>query len=407
MTTYPRGSGFETKFMVAGVRYSGHHATREDGEAWELESRARIKKGLPVIPAEDTPTGSRAGKVKDLEALVEHCRKIRWSSTRHGASALKNAELFRDWAGPKLSLLDAFTPAKIDEYVLWRQTEKRNSGPTLNRHISAVSVLRTMARKFDNRIPLFDLPWQPERPGRLRFYTPEEETEILGTLLTWGLPEFADLFIFLVDTGARLEEAETYARRGGDTFPKLLWSDIRGNAITFEDTKTGFPRTVYGTDRVMGVLKRMKARPDTPHGPFEWVRRRRLRTVWDRLRGNIEWMGRDTVIHTFRHTCASRLVQRGVDLYRVMKWMGHKNINTTMRYAKLRPLDMEALASVLANHTQKEPRPCPPSLEPSLPSSFFSGVYTLSGDIPVGFGSWGLPSPSTPSSSSQPFLPCE
>lgn len=399
MTTYPRGTGFETKFMVGGVRYSGHHQTREDGEAWELESRARLKKGRPVIPADETATGSRAGKVTDLGALVEHCTKIRWASQKAGFTAIKNAELFRDWAGPKLSLPEAFTAAKIDEYVLWRKTEKKNSGDTLNRHISAISVLRATARKFDDRITLFELPWQPSNPGRLRFYTEEEETEMFGTLLTWGMSEYVDLFTFLTDTGARLEEAETYAVRKGGKFPKLLWGDIRGTAITFEDTKTGLPRTVYATPRVMAALARMKARPDTPHGPFEWVRRRRLRDVWDDLRGQIAWMGRDTVVHTFRHTCASRLVQRGVDLYRVMRWMGHKDINTTMRYAKLRPMDMEALADVLASREKPE-ETCKPSSEPFSPSPSFSVGFTLSSDIPVGFGSWGPQSPLTPFSSS-------
>jgi integrase len=363
MTTYPRGTGFETKFMVKGERYSGHHPTKEEGEAWELEQRARLKKGLPVVPADETAGSTTAGKVRDLGALVEHCDKIRWAKQKAGHTQIKNAELFRDWAGPKLSLAEAFTAAKIDDYVLYRQSEKRNAGGTLNRHLSTISVMRGVARKFDTNIPLFELPWQPEGAGRVRFYSEEEEVMIFGTLLTWGLPEYTDLFTFLTDTGARLEEAETYAVRKGEKFPKLLWSDIRGRAITFEDTKTGLPRTVYATDRVMTVLARMKARPDTHHGPFEWLKRRQMYKVWGQLRDAIDWMGEDTVIHTFRHTCASRLVQRGVDLYRVMKWMGHKDIKTTMRYAKLRPTDMEALADILAQHTQT--KPLPPSLVPS------------------------------------------
>ena len=36
-----------------------------------------------------------------------------------------------------------------------------------------------------------------------------------------------------------------------------------------------------------------------------------------------------------RHTTASRLVQRGVDIYVVKEIMGHKDIKTTMQYAKL------------------------------------------------------------------------
>ncbi len=43
------------------------------------------------------------------------------------------------------------------------------------------------------------------------------------------------------------------------------------------------------------------------------------------------------------HTCASRLVQRGVPLKVVQEWMGHKAINMTMRYAHLAPANLLAL----------------------------------------------------------------
>ena len=36
-----------------------------------------------------------------------------------------------------------------------------------------------------------------------------------------------------------------------------------------------------------------------------------------------------------RHTCASRLLQRGANLVVVKEWLGHAKIKTTMRYAHL------------------------------------------------------------------------
>lgn len=360
MTTYPRGAGYETKFMVSGERYVNTHKTKEEGEAWELEQRSRIKRGLPVLTGADDASSSKAHKIRTLEDLVEHVHKVRWAMRNAGHAAKKNADLFRDWAGPKANLGDTLTTEKIEEYMLHRRA-LGNSPATLNRHLSTISTLisSAVALKAPNVSPVM-IPWQKEGKGRLRFYSPEEETMILGTLIQWGQTAWADFFIFLMDTGARLEEAETFGRKDpvtGKARDKLQWRDIRGNAITFEDTKTGTPRTIYATPRVMEVLKRMKARDDTPHGPFEWVSRRRLRTIWDELRAEHKWMGRDTVIHTFRHSCASRLVQAGVDLYRVMRWMGHTDINTTMRYAKLRPIDMEQLTGVLANYGQGD-KPC-------------------------------------------------
>mgnify|MGYP003560658932 FL=1 len=41
--------------------------------------------------------------------------------------------------------------------------------------------------------------------------------------------------------------------------------------------------------------------------------------------------------HTFRHTFASLLVQKGVGIYLVKKLMNHHSIHSTMRYAKFSP----------------------------------------------------------------------
>uniref|UniRef100_UPI003FEEC88A tyrosine-type recombinase/integrase n=1 Tax=Segatella copri TaxID=165179 RepID=UPI003FEEC88A len=40
-------------------------------------------------------------------------------------------------------------------------------------------------------------------------------------------------------------------------------------------------------------------------------------------------------MHCTRHTCATLLLTQGTDLYTIMRYLGHQNINTTQRYAHI------------------------------------------------------------------------
>lgn len=44
-------------------------------------------------------------------------------------------------------------------------------------------------------------------------------------------------------------------------------------------------------------------------------------------------------LHTLRHTFASHLVMKGVSIFKVSQWLGHRSVNTTMIYAHLAPQD--------------------------------------------------------------------
>jgi integrase len=53
------------------------------------------------------------------------------------------------------------------------------------------------------------------------------------------------------------------------------------------------------------------------------------------------------IIHALRHTCASRLVNAGIDLYVVKEWLGHSSIQVTERYAHLNPVKLVHAATML------------------------------------------------------------
>lgn len=84
--------------------------------------------------------------------------------------------------------------------------------------------------------------------------------------------------------------------------------------------------------------------------------------VWARA---VEKSGVAGTPHCMRHTAASRLVQRRVDLYRVRDLLGHKSIKTTEQYAHLAPDYHDAIEAAwrgpLVDHEApgKAPEGCP------------------------------------------------
>lgn len=70
-----------------------------------------------------------------------------------------------------------------------------------------------------------------------------------------------------------------------------------------------------------------------------------MRDRWETMREAINL--NDVTPHVLRHTCCTRLVLGGVDVKRVMEWMGHDAIVTTMRYMQIKPTSLEEIVHIL------------------------------------------------------------
>lgn len=344
MAVRSRGSRFQADFKLPGwPRVRETFTSHAEATAYEMTCKAAHAIGKPIPQAGSGTAG--ASKVMTIFDLIEHCTRKRWGKldSKHADIAPMLAHLFAKWVGPKVPVEEALTDAKLLEYVEYRETVERNAGSTINRHMAILSVLAKEAARLKLIDTKPELPRRKESQPRLRVYSEAEETLILDTLTQWSDDDHHDLLVFLADTGCRL----------GETC-KLTWVDFKeANGrlhIVLEGsiTKNSTQRVLTATPRVKVALARMREKYSHLAGPFTWVRARRLRTVWDRLREHLPWMDKHTVIHTYRHTCLSRLVQRGADLYRVQIWAGHKDIKMTQRYAKFAPKQLGELADLLS-----------------------------------------------------------
>jgi site-specific recombinase XerD len=74
----------------------------------------------------------------------------------------------------------------------------------------------------------------------------------------------------------------------------------------------------------------------------------RFRAIWNEAKLEVGLGYDDQVVpHVLRHTCASRLVQGGIDIRRVQMWLGHQTLQMTMRYAHLATADLDRCVAVL------------------------------------------------------------
>lgn len=338
MAVREKGHTWYVDFMLAKQRVREFGFTDpSEARAWELEARAAIERGKPLPPGPSAARPApRSKALSNIQELHAHVVKIRWASMRSDKSE-RNSLQFVQWVGPLVSVKEALAPVTIHDFVEHLQDEHQSSSGTINRKLASISRLAKTARSLSLIDSIPELPWQKEGQGRIRWFTPEEEAQILRLLALWGEEEERDLFIFLADTGARLGEAF-----------KLRWPDIaRGDrSATFWETKAGNSRTVPLTERARQAVARRRADRTTAAGPFSEVNRWALRSLWLRLRSNLPFL-ESAVIHTYRHTCASRLVQNGVDITRVKTWMGHKAIQTTLRYAHLAPKHLDDVLRAL------------------------------------------------------------
>jgi integrase len=322
-----------------------------EAEAFLLKAQANARLGKPIEDVKEAVEIANGGGGMTIQELFEKVNKKRWTGNAmvkmgkgkyDSNGSIGNARRYVQWCGPKMPVAEALTEEKVAAFVEYcHDKPSPNSGSTLNRYIAALKILSTEAYKLKQLTAVPELPSFPEGQCRMRFFTTEEEKLIQHVTRQWGHDDIADWFAFLCDTGCRAGEAN-----------KVRWEAFQNGRVYLDGTitKNSTPRDLALTPRALAVVKRMRERNPHLHGPFAWTGSdtKRVRNLWGRLRGHFDWMGPDTVMYTFRHTCASWLVQRGVDLARVQIWMGHKNISMTQRYAKFAPKNMDELAAVLA-----------------------------------------------------------
>jgi integrase len=269
--------------------------------------------------------------------MKEHAVKREQSTQMRYVSTLKHLNrYFKD-----MQLAD-ITPKTISAYMNMRRREAA-SVATINRELAMLSKAFNLAVKqweWCHTNPCSRIQREPENNRIDRWLTPDEEKRLLKGAQGYLNGQLYEIIVLALNTGMRQGELLSLKWKDVDWFRKT---------VTVRKTKNKDPKILPLNQTAYDLLLR-KSKVASISG-YVFATGRSTRTSrWNLTREFKNALKKAGIshfrFHDLRHTFATRLVQNGSDLYAVAKLLGHRDINTTQRYAHHYP---ESLRSHVEN----------------------------------------------------------
>ena len=242
-------------------------------------------------------------------------------------------------------LLHEVSPIDIEKFKS-AKLEKGNTKSTVNRYLAILKRMFNIAIEWgyakDN--PVKRVKFYPEKDNlRERILTEIEEDRLLDA----SSEHLRPILVVALNTGMRRGE-----------ILNLKWEqiDLEAKEIRVKSTKSGKSRVVDVNSLLVDELEKLKKesrgsqhiflnpRTGKPYG--------KLQTSFDGAcrRAGIKGLR----FHDLRHTFASRLVERGVDLIRVKDLLGHSSVKVTERYTHANREERKKAVELLCRKPPKE-----------------------------------------------------
>jgi integrase len=234
--------------------------------------------------------------------------------------------------------VNKITRPLVNQMMDTLKQEHKNSNAVINQKMGYLRVV-LQEMEEDGYIEMIKFPKpRPTKNSKVHYLTEDMEKELLDYLVEHEYKAVKDIIECLIDLGCRVNELLGLEKR---------FVDFDNNQINFNDRKNDQAVAVPMTNRVRDNL--------TNHciglKDFDKVflyNYSELNAIWQKARKDLGYADKKFyTIHLCRHTCASRLVQRGVPILLVKDWLGHEDIENTMIYAHLAPKALHSVVEVL------------------------------------------------------------
>jgi integrase len=342
-------AGFGVKVLASGVRrylvkYRAAGGGRAAPQRWlTLGSHGPLtcegasemaRQALASVARGDDPQGDKLSKRKSARMLdVWERFAVEQLPLKKPSTAQDYARQWQEILAPALGarLVSDLSRADVDRL----HKRLRNTPYRANRTLALLSRLMTLAEAWG---------WRDQGTNPCRYverfreearerYLSADEIGRIGAAMTEMLaagdiyPESAAAVRLLLLTGARLNEILT---------ARWDWVDVERRVINLPDSKTG-KKPIYLSDAALEVIAELEGARRDSNNPFLLPGRRRgkplnnLSKPWKRICARAGLSG--VRLHELRHTAASVAVGRGVNLPVIGRLLGHRQAQTTLRYA--------------------------------------------------------------------------
>ena len=294
--------------------------------------KSAIRAGA-IMPANLRHKGETLGKIIDTA--------ITWHESRGSKSLRTTHQQLRDIKAALGSRIAAdLKPADVDSWLAahdaWTPATKNRYKSALGKALQLAVVGGHLSRNVARLVTA-----RAENNARVRWMRPEEEERVVKAMREC-CPGQLPAFYVALNTGMRMSE------QFGLTWDRV---DFERRKLLLATTKNGESREVPMNKTVLALLTDLHT---AKTGEFVFPTERKYKSSRPLLnpRQWFEIVLKDAEVdnfhwHDLRHTFASRLVMKGIDLHTVSKLMGHKTLTVTQRYAHLSPEHNLAAVEVL------------------------------------------------------------